>query len=130
MNTSRRNWLMVCGAAGLAAVTRARGDDSLGPKLARIMDAPILRTELFRDPVKIDSVELLAAGKNYIVRIRGAGGLTGYSDAHDSVMSAAYPILVKKVAPHFAGQDARQLDRKSTRLNSSHIQKSRMPSSA
>ena len=34
------------------------------------------------------------------------------------------------VLAHIAEFDARRLDRKSTRLNSSHIQKSRMPSSA
>ena len=32
--------------------------------------------------------------------------------------------------PHEAPQARKQQDRKSTRLNSSHIQKSRMPSSA
>lgn len=111
MNTNRRNWLKVCGAAGLAAVRRARGDDSaLGSKLARIMESPVLKTELFREPVKIASIELLSAEKNFIVRVRATSGLTGYADAHSSVMSAAYPILVKKVAPLFVGHDARQLE--------------------
>ena len=111
MNTSRRKWMKVCGAAGLAAASQARSDDrTLASKLAQIMDSPVLKTELFRDPVKIASIELLAADKNYIVRVRTASGLTGYADAHSSVMSVAYPILVKKVAPHFVGQDARQLE--------------------
>jgi L-alanine-DL-glutamate epimerase-like enolase superfamily enzyme len=52
---------------------------------------------------------LLKAGKHYFVRVRG-GGLEGFADAHSSVMSAAYPILIRKVAPVFLGKDARQLE--------------------
>ncbi|MBM3740107.1 MAG: mandelate racemase/muconate lactonizing enzyme family protein [Acidobacteria bacterium] len=82
----------------------------LGPKLARAMDAPVLRTSLLKQPVKIQSVELLRNGKSYIVRARSTDGIEGFADAHSSVMSAAYPIVVKKVAPFFAGKDAREIE--------------------
>jgi L-alanine-DL-glutamate epimerase-like enolase superfamily enzyme len=49
-------------------------------------------------------------GKNYFVRARSKDGAVGYADAHSSVMSAAYPILIKKVAPVLAGKDARDLE--------------------
>jgi L-alanine-DL-glutamate epimerase-like enolase superfamily enzyme len=74
------------------------------------MAAPALRTDLLKEPLKVERVELLQAGKNYIVRARG-GGMEGFADAHRSVMSAAYPILVKMVAPNFVGKDARDLER-------------------
>lgn len=74
------------------------------------MSSPVLKRSLFREPVKLESVELLRNGKTFLVRARSAGGAIGYSDAHGSVMSAAYPILVKKVAPYFVGKDARDLE--------------------
>ena len=44
---------------------------------------------------------------------------------------AARALVISSTGKHFsAGMALETLDRKSTRLNSSHIQKSRMPSSA
>ena len=74
------------------------------------MESPVLRAELLREAVKIASVELLRNGGSYLVRVRSTSGATGYADAHSSVMSAAYPILLKKVAPFFVGKDARELE--------------------
>lgn len=74
------------------------------------MAAPVLNRALFREPVPIESVQLLKSGKHYIVRARSRDGVCGYADAHSSVMSAAYPIVVKKVAPFFAGKNAVDLD--------------------
>lgn len=101
---------MTASAIGAAGSVRAvAADGGLGEKLARIMEAPVLRTDLLREPLKIEKVELLRAGRHYIVRVLG-GGLEGFADAHSSVMSAAYPILTRKVAPNFAGKDARNLE--------------------
>ena len=83
---------------------------ALGQKLAAAMESPVLRAELLREAVKIASVELLRNGGSYVVRVRSTSGATGYADAHSSVMSAAYPILLKKVAPFFVGKDARELE--------------------
>lgn len=83
---------------------------ALGPKLAAAMSAPVLKKDSFKEPVKIASVELLRNGKSFIVRVRSASGVTGYADAHSSVMSVAYPILLHKVAPSFVGKDARDLE--------------------
>ena len=107
MPTTRRQILR---ASALAAAGPAAG---AAPKadLGRIMNSPVLKTELFKEPVKIASLELLRAGRHYFVRATGANGLVGYSDAHASVMSAAWPILLKRVMPSFLGQDARQLEK-------------------
>jgi len=78
---------------------------------AMLTTPPVLRRTLIKEPVKIASIDLLNAGKSYIVRVRSTSGATGYADAHSNVMSAAYPILLKKVAPSFLGQDARDLER-------------------
>jgi hypothetical protein len=107
---TRRNLLRATPAAATAftAFTSVAQAASPSPKIAAAMSAPVLRTGLFRDPVRIESVELLKNGKSYIVRVRSKDGAIGYADAHSSVMSAAYPIVVKKVAPFFAGKDARE----------------------
>ena len=108
MGTRRRELLKTLAVAGLGCPKAGAAPD-LGPKLAKAMGTPVLKTELFKEPVRIDAVDLLKADKHFFVRVRG-GGLEGYADAHSSVMSAAYPILVRKVAPVFAGKDARQLE--------------------
>jgi L-alanine-DL-glutamate epimerase-like enolase superfamily enzyme len=110
MKTNRRAWLLNTAALGAASTLKAAPPNTgLTAKLARIMDTPVLRTDLLREPLKIERIELLRAGRNYIVRVR-AGGLEGFADAHREVMSAAYPILIRKVAPNFAGKDARNLE--------------------
>ena len=98
------------GGAAVSATAAAAGAATPNPKIAAAMQAPVLRAELFREPIRIESIELLRNGKSYIVRARSKDGVTGYADAHSSVMSASYPILVKKVAPFFVGKDARDLE--------------------
>ncbi len=107
--TSRRHLLK--SAAALAALpAHAAAAAELGPKLEAAMTSTVLRRELIREPVVVESIDLLRAGKSFIVRVRSRQGGTGYADAHSSVMSAAYPILLKKVAPSFLGQDARDVE--------------------
>lgn len=108
MSITRRHWLG--SAAAATAVSTADAATSPNPKIAAAMNAPVLRSELFREPIRIESIELLRNGKSYIVRARSKDGVTGYADAHSSVMGSAYPILVRKVAPFFAGKDARDLE--------------------
>jgi L-alanine-DL-glutamate epimerase-like enolase superfamily enzyme len=109
MEMKRRDWLKAS-AVSAAGMGQLRGAESeLGSRLARIMTTPVLRTDLLREPLEIERIELLRAGKHWLVRARAAG-LEGFADAHSSVMSASYPILLKKVAPNFAGKDARQLE--------------------
>lgn len=105
MKLNRRQALACTAAAPLAA---AKPD--LGPKLAAAMNSPVLKTGLSRQPVLIESVELMKSGRNYFVRARSKDGTVGYADAHASVMSAAYPILIRKVAPVLVGKDARNLE--------------------
>lgn len=92
-------------SAGLAAPAA-----ELGMKLAAAMAAPVLKRELFAGAVPIESVQLLKSGPHYFVRARSRDGVCGYADAHSSVMSAAYPIVVKKVAPFFTGKNAVELE--------------------
>lgn len=104
MPATRRQLLQFTAAAAAASAAPV-----LGQKLAAAMEAPVLKTTLFPEPLRIESLDLLKAGPHYLVRARAAG-LTGYSEAHSSVMSLAFPILLKRVVPNFVNKDARQLE--------------------
>ena len=82
----------------------------LSAKLAQAMNSPVLKTELFKTPIKIASIDLLKNGKNFIVRVRSSDGAEGISSAQDSVMATTYPIFLTRVAPFFIGKDARDLE--------------------
>ena len=70
----------------------------------------------------------VASGGTQILAAQSATGPASIESAMDEAL--ALPGLLAQIqAGEAAGVDA-HVDRKSTRLNSSHIQKSRMPSSA
>src|ERR1700748_3633589 len=79
-------------------------------KLDAILKQPVLKRELFKDPVIIESVELLAGKKQYICRVRSKDGHEGISVSNAQQMDLVYPIFVNRVAPFFIGKDARDLD--------------------
>ena len=106
----KRREVLALGAAAPLVSSAAAAKLDLGPKLAAAMNGRVLKAGLAREAVHIESIELMRNGRNYFVRVRSKDGATGYADAHSSVMSAAYPILVKKVAPTFIGKDARDLE--------------------
>jgi L-alanine-DL-glutamate epimerase-like enolase superfamily enzyme len=123
MKTTRRQFLSSAGAAGLAspfAITAASGAE--GPKhvlpgeietrharLREILRQPVLKKELFRSPVIIESVELLRWENSYLCRVRSADGAEGVSVAHGD-MRRLYPIFLRNLQPFFIGKDARELD--------------------
>jgi L-alanine-DL-glutamate epimerase-like enolase superfamily enzyme len=104
MPATRRQLLQFTAVAAAASAAPVPGQ-----KLAAAMEAPVLKTTLFPEPLRIESLDLLKAGPHYLVRARAAG-LTGYSEAHSSVMGLAFPILLKRVIPNFVNKDARQLE--------------------
>jgi L-alanine-DL-glutamate epimerase-like enolase superfamily enzyme len=106
---TRRHLLRALPAA--TALPLAGSNTGLRARLEAARQLPVLRRDWWREPVTIASIELLKAGPHLLVRARSAQGAVGYADAHTGVMSAAYPILVKKVAPLFVGQDARELEK-------------------
>lgn len=71
----------------------------MAAKLDRIYDAPVLRTNLIKRPVKIAAVELLRLGKQFLVRARSTEGAVGIAGGHGAVLASTYPILVNRVAP-------------------------------
>ena len=87
-----------------------------------------------RDIAKFDEIKKNAASLgDQLSGAAGGGTDARLKNALDSLPNANYsPAAIQEVATNLKGLQAAALgrDRKSTRLNSSHIQKSRMPSSA
>jgi hypothetical protein len=70
----------------------------------------VLDVAAFRSPVKIETVELLRNGKNFMVRVRSADGAEGLSVPNAMRLIDSYPIFLNRVAPFFVGKDARELE--------------------
>ena len=99
-------------AAALGGVTApaALFTEDRREAVARAFAAPVLRTDLWPDPLVIESIELLRGGGDYVVRVRARGGAEGLAVGHPDVLQTTWPILVRRVAPFFVGKDARTLE--------------------
>ncbi len=80
-------------------------------QLDAALKKPVLKKELFPDPVLIKSCDLLEYNGNYMVRVRSTRGAEGYCVGHNIRMPHLYPMQTMRVNPYFVGKDARDLDR-------------------
>ena len=78
-------------------------------RLDDILRQPVLKRELFHDPVIIETVELLRYKDNFLCRVRSRDGAEGISVGH-SGLKALFPIFLYNLQPFFIGKDARDLD--------------------
>jgi L-alanine-DL-glutamate epimerase-like enolase superfamily enzyme len=113
MKANRREFLSAAGLAGVGALSGSSAAASASnpryAKLDAILAAPVLKKELFKTPVIIDSVELLRFNNSYLCRVRSRDGAEGISVGH-SGMRTLFPIFVSNLQPFFIGKDARELD--------------------
>ena len=107
---SRRGFLKTGAAAAAASLTRPALSEAQGARVSEALAAPALKRELFPRPVTLASVELLKSGRFFLVRARSTDGGEGLAEGHGPVLESAWPIVVQRVAPFFAGKDARDLE--------------------
>jgi L-alanine-DL-glutamate epimerase-like enolase superfamily enzyme len=69
----------------------------------------VLDRAAFKDPVIIESIELLRKDREYFLRVRSKEGATGIS-VDNGRADVLHPILNRFVAPYFIGKDARDLE--------------------
>lgn len=118
MKTNRRNFISTAAvAAGMAVVPScAKSNQQFSDqytdysKLDEALKTPVLKRELFSDPVIIESVELLLLKNNCMYRVRSTDGAEGISAGHPFIAEVSYPMVPKVLARHFEGKDARDLD--------------------
>lgn len=76
-------------------------------KLDNELNRPVLRKELFADPVIIDKLELLRFEDNFICRVTSTQGAEGISVSNNAQMISLYPVFMNRLQPFFPGKDAR-----------------------
>lgn len=118
MQSTRRSFLKTSaiGAAGLPLLFHScqndpRRSEAKAPDYAaldEILAKPVLKGELFSDPVIIDRLELLRYEGNFICRVRSTEGAEGLSVANNAQMESLYPIFVNRLQSYFIGKDARK----------------------
>ncbi len=114
MKTTRRTFVKrIAVSAGAISILPSRafgkdtkpGDEALEKAAAR----PVLDLRPFKDPVIIESIELLRKGREHFVRVRSKDGAEGIS-VDNGRADVLHPMLNKLVAPYFIGKDARDLE--------------------
>jgi L-alanine-DL-glutamate epimerase-like enolase superfamily enzyme len=113
MKSSRRTFLA---AAASAAATIASSQTHAAEQkrltkaeLNGILNQPVLTTDFLKEPVIVESVELLKSGNNYLLRTRSTAGVEAITVPNPARMVQTYPIFLKDIVPVFLKQDARNL---------------------
>ena len=117
MKFSRRQFLGTAAAAGALSVLPARAGEFASKHKIKVTDdvlekaaaQPVVDFKNLKDPVIIESIELLRKGKTHFVRVRSKDGVEGIS-VDDGRMGYLHPILNQLVIPYFIGKDARDLE--------------------
>lgn len=93
--TSRRTFLKAGSAAGLlfgsSGADAAQAPKPRAEELARLMTAPVLRRELLTSPILIESIDLIKAGDQFLVRARSTDGAIGMAAGHPDVLETTWP---------------------------------------
>lgn len=110
---NRRQFAASAAAMGLMGCVSRSQHVAQGPaveELDRAAAQPVLKKELFPNPVIIDSIQLLKRDKEYFVHVRSKDGAEGLSLPNPPRPEYLAPILKELVIPFFIGKDARELE--------------------
>lgn len=111
----RRTFLRNSVASGvgisLPSYNKLSASSTPSADLIQAMNKPVLNIPEIKDPVIIESVELLRYEDNFICRVISKEGAVGISVSNNMQMVSLYPIFLLRIKPFFIGKDARQLER-------------------
>ena len=96
-------------------------------KLDTVLKQPVLKRELFPDPVIIESLELLRDRNNCIYRVRSKDGAEGISIGHPFIAKSSWPMVSHNLRHHFEGKDARDLDQLIFNAHENNIKRQGIP---
>ena len=117
MPLTRRDWIKLTGGSALAAsLPRPLAAAATAPSAPRNVSPLIREFEQpmfdlpgqFKEPVIVESIEMLKNGSNFFVQTRaknGGTGITGTKQVEDFL-----PMFEHLVAPYVIGRDARDLE--------------------
>jgi L-alanine-DL-glutamate epimerase-like enolase superfamily enzyme len=93
-----------CGFGGARCGRRGR------EALEHVVGQPVLKLDSLKEPVIVESVELLRNGKTFLLRTRSKAGVEAISVPNSSRMEQLYPLFLISIMPFFVGKDARELE--------------------
>ena len=64
----------------------------------------------FRDPLILETIDLLKYKDNFICRIRTENGAEGISVSNNMQMATLYPVFLRRIKPFFLGKDVRKIE--------------------
>ncbi len=117
MKTNRRKFIKAAalsgGASAILPLSSCSSNAQTGTDysvLDEVLKKPVLKRELFPDPVIIETLELLRDRNNTICRVRSKDGALGVAIGHPFIAKSSYPMFNNNLKRHFLGKDARDLD--------------------
>lgn len=114
MTISRRSFCAAAAGSLPLVVTGRRvasaADQVSEEELDRVAMRRLLDLEDLRDPVKIESMELLQNDGEYLVRVRSTDGAEGVIAGNSGWLPDTFPIFQNRVAAYLVGKDARQVE--------------------
>src|SRR6266566_2081206 len=120
MHTSRRTFIQAAASgtvsAGVLGCATTSKEPAGGParvskqELEGVLAQPVLKVEAIKEPVIVDSVELLRNGKTFLLRTRSKAGIEAITVPNSSRMEQLYPLFLSSIMPFFVGKDARELE--------------------
>jgi L-alanine-DL-glutamate epimerase-like enolase superfamily enzyme len=119
MNQNRRGFLKSASMASVGAIalnscdsTPTRTNKTVDYSvLDAILAKPVLKKELFPDPVIIETLELLRFEDNFLCRVRSTDGAEGISVGNNAQLQSVWPVFNVRLQPFFLGKDARDLEK-------------------
>ncbi|MCM8532406.1 MAG: hypothetical protein NE330_14680, partial [Lentisphaeraceae bacterium] len=91
---NRRSFVKLSALSAAASqVASVQGKDSL----QEVIDQPVLKRELFKEPVIMKKIELLKNGQNYLIRVYAADGTYGVSVCNNMHMQYLYPLYLQRL---------------------------------
>ena len=114
MGIDRREFLRLAAIYGGASWVVSKGDAAAvmaqDDRLLKIQEAPTLRPEFLREPIRIESVELLKNGDTFLVRVRSTDGVESVTTPNSSKMRDFYPVFLNRVGKFFVGKNACEIE--------------------
>jgi len=111
---TRRDFLAASASVGTLSFLGARSASAQGIEvsdeaLETAAAKSVLSLKGLKDPVFIESIELLKKGRDYFVRVRSKDGAEGLA-VDNGRADVLHSILNQLVIPYFIGKDARDLE--------------------
>ncbi|MBL7039875.1 MAG: mandelate racemase/muconate lactonizing enzyme family protein [Pirellulaceae bacterium] len=112
------------------ACSSKRGTSAIRDRYAQLdaaLKRPVLKRELFPEPVIIERIELLRDRSNCICRVISKDSAEGVSIGHPFIAKSSWPMFQHNLRHHFHGKDARDLDQLIFNAHESNIKRQGIP---